>query len=187
MVPGPLGGPLEGPVGGQLGEPIGGPLGEPTGWPSVRIRGASDAMTALAKLDWKEVPKTPKKDLAARLACGFFNFTLYGFQEKDARYDADAVTIRLRWPNGALVCDEARCPAPDFGLKKTTRSEYSTFKHLQAYCAPGRVTFASRGNGLPYWGAENKALCMVDGDDDGTLQKAASSRRASDRAKRSRR
>ncbi len=154
----------------------------------ARIRGASGAITALATIDWKDVLKTQKKDWAARLACGSFNFTLCGFQEKDARYDADAVTIRLLCrPDGALVCDEARCPAPDFGLKKTTRSEYSTFKHLQAYHTPGRVTFASRGDGLPYWDAENEALCMVDGDDDGTLQKAASSRRASDRAKRSRR
>jgi hypothetical protein len=97
-------------------------------------------MTALAKPDWPDQTKISKGDWGALIAGGSFSFTVRGFQEKDARYDADAVVTRLcRRPDGALMCDEPQCPAPVSGATAHTQSRHSAFKHLRAYHGPGRV------------------------------------------------
>mmetsp|Transcript_18728 Transcript_18728/g.64490 ORF Transcript_18728/g.64490 Transcript_18728/m.64490 type:complete len:208 (+) Transcript_18728:101-724(+) len=107
-------------------------------------------MTALAKPDWSDQTKIPKRDWAALLGRGSFSFTVLGFQEKDARYEADAVVIRLRRrPDGALVCDEPQCQAPVFGATAHTQSQHSAFKHLRAYHRPGSVTLTKLPTGAP--------------------------------------
>jgi hypothetical protein len=93
----------------------------------------------MTKSDWKRLKGE---------AGTSFAYTVSGFRNADGRYSDDSVTITIsHCDNGELQCAENNCPAPPFGLTTTTRSEYSTFKHLVAHHSPGKVAVVASSGG----------------------------------------
>jgi hypothetical protein len=77
-----------------------------------------------------------------------FAYTVSGFSNADGRYSEDLVTITIsHCKDGELRCAESNCPSPSFGRTATTRSEFSTFKHLLAYHSPGLVSVVASSGG----------------------------------------